>query len=125
MSHLAQSSPASRVAFDTIPSSPILQAWAKTVGPSPSMCSLNGMPGLALATIDATVALRISSGSRRIAVQFDQVEGVQERAVIMAAVANKIERGNAVVIAGDGLTIDDAAASAAGPTSRLSAESAG
>jgi hypothetical protein len=36
-----------------------------------------------------------------VAVQFDQVEGVQERAVIMAAVANEIERGNAVVIAGD------------------------
>ena len=31
-----------------------------------------------------------------VAVQFDQVEGVQERAVIMAAVANEIERGNAV-----------------------------
>ena len=36
-----------------------------------------------------------------VAVQFDQVEDVQERAVIMAAVANEIERGNAVVIAGD------------------------
>jgi len=24
--------------FDTMPSSPILQAWAKTVGPSPSIC---------------------------------------------------------------------------------------
>src|SRR5215813_13283012 len=34
--------------FDTMPSSPILQAWAKTVGPSPSMCSLNRMPGQAL-----------------------------------------------------------------------------
>jgi len=36
-----------------------------------------------------------------VAVQFDEVEGVEERAVIMAAVANEIERGNAVVIAGD------------------------
>jgi hypothetical protein len=43
-----------------------------------------------------------------VAVQFDQVEGVEERAVIMAAVANEIERRNAVVIAGDRLTIDDA-----------------
>src|SRR5215468_10941582 len=34
--------------FDTMPSSPILQAWAKTVGPSPSMCSLSRMPGRAL-----------------------------------------------------------------------------
>src|SRR5215467_2776826 len=47
-----------------------------------------------------------------IAVQFDQVEGVQERAVIMAAVANEIERGNAVVIAGDSLAVDDAGARA-------------
>ena len=36
-----------------------------------------------------------------IAVQLDQVEGVQERAVIMAAVANEIERGHAIIIAGD------------------------
>jgi hypothetical protein len=34
-----------------------LQAWAKTVGPSPSICSLNRMPGRALATIDVSVAL--------------------------------------------------------------------
>jgi hypothetical protein len=46
------------------------------------------------------------------AVQFDQVEGVQERAVIMAAVANEIERGNAVVIAGNSLAVDDAGARA-------------
>src|SRR5262245_32593142 len=45
-----------------------------------------------------------------IAVQLDQVEGVQEREVIMAAVANEIERGNAVVIAGDSLAVDDAGA---------------
>src|SRR5262249_14244980 len=43
-----------------------------------------------------------------IAVQFNEVEGVQERAIIMAAVANEIERGNAVVIAGDSLAVDDA-----------------
>jgi hypothetical protein len=41
------------------------QAWAKTVGPSPSMCSLNLMPGPALASTNASVALRTSSGSRR------------------------------------------------------------
>src|SRR5262249_2913559 len=33
-----------------MPSSPSLQAWAKTFGPSPSICSLNRMPGLALAS---------------------------------------------------------------------------
>ena len=47
-----------------------------------------------------------------VAVQFDQVEGVQERAVIMAAVANEIERGEAVIIAGDSFTVDDAGARA-------------
>src|SRR5262252_3650440 len=51
--------------FETMPSSPILQAWAKMVAPSPSICSLNRMPALALAAIDASVALRTSSGSRR------------------------------------------------------------
>src|SRR5262249_41187757 len=51
--------------FDTIPSSPILQAWAKTVGPSPSMCSLKRRPRPALASILRSVALRTSSGSRR------------------------------------------------------------
>src|SRR5690348_17472551 len=29
-----------------MPSRPSLQAWAKTVGPSPSMCSLKKSPGL-------------------------------------------------------------------------------
>jgi hypothetical protein len=47
-----------------------------------------------------------------VAVQLDQVEGVQERAVIMAAVANEIERGNAVVIAGDSFAVDNARARA-------------
>src|SRR5262249_41483796 len=47
-----------------------------------------------------------------VAVQFDQVEGVQERAVIMAAAANEIERGNAVVTAGNRLAINDAGARA-------------
>jgi len=61
------------------------------------------MPGRALATIDASVALRTSSGSRSqiVAVQLDEIEGVEERAIIMAAVANEIERGNAIVIKGD------------------------
>src|SRR5262249_2698417 len=47
-----------------------------------------------------------------VAVQLDQVEGVQERAVIMAAVANEIERGNALVIAGNRFATDDAGAGA-------------
>src|SRR5262245_52358344 len=45
-------------------SSPILQAWAKMVGPSPSMCSLKRRPRPALASILRSVALRTSRGTR-------------------------------------------------------------
>jgi hypothetical protein len=57
-----------------------LQAWAKTVGPSPSICSLNRMPGLALATIDASSGLadRKRITPQVVAVQLDQVEGVED-----------------------------------------------
>src|SRR5215813_4114652 len=37
--------------FETMPSRPSLQAWAKTVGPSPSICLLKRRPKLALANI--------------------------------------------------------------------------
>src|SRR5262245_62411823 len=97
-----------------MPSRPILQAWAKMVGPSPSICSLNRMPGRALAAIDASVALRTSSGSRRRSspVQLNEVEGVEEGTVVMAVVANEIERRHAVVVASNRLPIDDAGARA-------------
>src|SRR5262245_32046194 len=82
-----------------MPSRPSWQAWAKTIGPSPSICSLKRIPGPALTTIDASVALRTSSGSRRrvVAVQFDQVEGTEKYALVGAVVTDEIERGNAVV----------------------------
>jgi hypothetical protein len=47
-----------------------------------------------------------------VAVQFDQVEGVEEYALVSALVTDEIERSNAVVIAGDSLAIDDAGARA-------------
>src|SRR6266581_3035906 len=47
-----------------------------------------------------------------IAVQFDQVKGVEEYAFVSALVTDEIERGNAVVIAGDSFAIDDAGARA-------------
>jgi hypothetical protein len=59
------------------------------------MCSLNRMPGLALATIDAS-----------------EVEGVEEDAPVGALVTDEIERGNAVVIAGDSFAVDNARARA-------------
>ena len=45
-----------------------------------------------------------------VAVQFDQIEGVQKDAFVMAAVADAIERSDAVVITGNRLPIDDAGA---------------
>jgi ABC-type uncharacterized transport system substrate-binding protein len=65
--------PALRVTEYLILSRPILQAWAKTVGPSPPMCSLNRMPGPALASIISSVALRPSSGSRRRSSPFSSI----------------------------------------------------
>src|SRR5215471_15574872 len=97
-----------------MPSRPSLQALAKTVGPSPSICSLNRMPGLALATIDASVALRTSRriASQVVAVQSNEVEGVEEDALISAVVTDEIKRGDTVVIAGDSFAVDDAGARA-------------
>src|SRR5262245_3372533 len=47
-----------------------------------------------------------------VAVQLDQVEGVEEYALVSALVTDEIERGNAVVIAGDSFAVDDAGAGA-------------
>jgi hypothetical protein len=70
----------------------------------------NARTGLGHDRCECGLADRKRIAPQVVAVQFDQVEGVQERAVIMAAVANEIERGNAVVIAGDRLAVDDAGA---------------
>src|SRR6516225_5377980 len=95
-----------------MPSRPCLQAWAKTVGPSPSICSLNRMPGWALATLDASVALRTSSGfaPQVVPVQLDEVEGIKKYAPVSAVMTDEIERGDAVVIAGDSFAADDTGA---------------
>jgi hypothetical protein len=91
-----------------------LQARAKTVGPSPSMCSVEPYAGAGLGHYRCERSLpdlkRIMP--QVVAVLFNEVEGVQERGVIMAAVANEIERGHAVLIASDSLAIDDAGARA-------------
>src|SRR5262245_50622836 len=47
-----------------------------------------------------------------VAVQFDQVKSIEEDALISPVMADEVERGNAVVIAGNGFTIDDAGARA-------------
>jgi len=43
-----------------------------------------------------------------VAIQLDQVEGVEKGVTVMASVADTVERGNAVVVAGDSFAIDDA-----------------
>jgi hypothetical protein len=47
-----------------------------------------------------------------VAGQLDQIEGVEEYALVSAVVTDEIERGNAVVIAGDSFAVDDAGARA-------------
>jgi hypothetical protein len=47
-----------------------------------------------------------------VAIQLDQVEGVQKHAAVSAVVPDEVERGNAIVVAGDSFTIDDAGAGA-------------
>src|SRR6516162_4424751 len=47
-----------------------------------------------------------------VAVQFDEVEGVEEGVTVMASVADTVERGNAVIVASNRLPIDDAGARA-------------
>jgi len=42
-----------------------------------------------------------------VAIQLDEVEGVEEYALVSALVTDEIERGHAVVIAGHGLPVDD------------------
>src|SRR5262249_23733736 len=133
-----------------MPSSPILQAWAKTVGPSPSKCSLKRRPRPTLARRGAqrvesnlagmgedgrAVAFHVlveaqakaSFGqhtskrglahsqritSQVVAVQLNEVEGVEEYALVSAVVTDEIERRHAVVIAGNSFAVDNAGARA-------------
>jgi len=50
--------------------------------------------------------------SQVVAIQLDQVEGVEEYLVVSALVTDQIERGHAVVIAGNSFAVDDARAGA-------------
>src|SRR5438552_9887872 len=94
-----------------MPSSPILQVWAKTVGPSPSMGSLKRRQ--AKASLGQHTSKRGLADLKRIApeviaVQFNEVESVEEDTAVVAVVANEIERRHAVVATNNGLPIDDA-----------------
>jgi hypothetical protein len=50
--------------------------------------------------------------TRRRSFQLNEVEGVEEYALVSALVTDEIERGNAVVIAGNSFAVDDAGARA-------------
>jgi hypothetical protein len=53
-----------------------------------------------------------------VAVRLNEVEGIEEDALVSEVVTDEIERGNAVVIAGDSFAVDDAGARAL-PSQRL------
>ena len=78
------------------------------------MCSLSRRPGASLGQDRGQRGLadlkRITP--QIVAVQFDEVEGVEEYAPVNAVVTDEIERGNAIVIASDSFAIDDAGARA-------------
>jgi hypothetical protein len=95
--------------FETMPSSPILQACANTVGPSASMCSLNRRPGAARLNTDANVAFLVSSGSRRRSSPFNSIRSKAYRnAGVVAAVADVLEAHHAFAVTDHGLAVDDA-----------------
>ena len=79
--------------FETMPSRPSLQAWAKTVGAVAFHVFVepNATGGLGHDRCKRRFAHLQRVAPEVVAIQFDQVEGVQEREVIMAAVANEIE----------------------------------
>ena len=97
-----------------MPSSPILHACANTVGPSPSICSLKRQPKASFGQHTAQRGLahfqRITP--QVVAIELDQVEGVEEYAPVSALVTDQLERGHAVVIAGDRFDVDNAGARA-------------
>ena len=73
-----------------------MQAWAKTVGPSEP----NAGAGLGHDGCEHGLANLKHIAPQVVAIQLDQVEGVQERAVIMAAVAVLVGRHGAMNPAG-------------------------
>jgi hypothetical protein len=74
------------------------------------MTALRRSPSRLLVTDEASLALRTFQRitPHVVAVQFDQVEGVQEHVPVMLAVADTLERCEPLVIGCDGFPIDDA-----------------
>jgi hypothetical protein len=91
-----------------------LQAWAKTVGAVAFdiLVEADAGAGLGQDRCERGLAHLKRITPQVIAIQLDQVEGVQKHAVVSAVMPDEIERGNAVVIAGDSFAIDDTGAGA-------------
>ena len=88
-----------------------MQAWAKTVGPSPSMfVEPHAGAGLGHDRRERGLADLKRVAPKVTAVQLDQVEGVEEDALVSALVTDEIERSNAVLVAGDSFAVDDTGA---------------
>ena len=95
-----------------MPSSPILQAWRKTISPSSFQMLVEANAGSSLGQRrrERGLAHLQRVAAQVVAVQLDQVEGVEEHGAVVAAVADAIELGDAALVAGDRLAVDDAGA---------------
>src|SRR5262249_42055618 len=98
--------------FDTIPSSPILQAWRKTNSPSWARCSFRRSPGRLLRSRLASVALRVSSGSRRRSWPSSSRRSKAERKTCLARrlAPQPFENRESVLLAGHRLSVAQARA---------------
>src|SRR5262249_38420139 len=97
-----------------MPSRPILQAWDENSGAVALDMLVEPDAGLGLGhnRRERGLAHLKRIAPQIVAVQFDEVEGVEEDALVSALVPDEVERGQAVVIAGDGFAVDDARARA-------------
>ena len=80
--------------FAALASSPSLQAWWNTSGPSSSMCSFNRKPGAARESTrgECSLARAQRLKAKVITIDLDQVEGPHEDALVIPSVSDAIER---------------------------------
>src|SRR5262245_43456582 len=89
-----------------MPSRPILQACRNTT--SPEICALSCRPTRAARSRVASWRLRDLDrlAAEILAVQFEQVEGVQENPPVLAPVAQPVEHRQSVAVAGHRLPVE-------------------
>jgi hypothetical protein len=74
----------------------------------------NAWPSLSHNHLKPDLAVLQRIRSEILAIQFDQVEGVQKYIFVMVTVANAVERSDAGLVAGNRFPVDDAGASPGG-----------